>query len=193
MGGVEKIIQNILAESEEAAKQSILQAKAQAEATVAKAVSDVEKKSEAIIARANKEAEEEKSRAASIAALEGRKQILAAKREVMDEVFDRLELYFMQLKGTEYINFLSSLAKGSSGGELIFSEKDKNIAVEVKNKLGDNFSVCEKTENRLKSGYIIKNGDVETNCSIQAVVTENRRRLEPGIAHILFNNEAENE
>ncbi len=186
MSGVDKIIENILKESEISAEKIVSLAKDRAEETVAAAAAAAEKKGEATISSARRTAEEILVRADSLAALEGRKNLLSAKREIIDEVFDRVELYFMQLTGEEYVDFLVFLASGEKGGELIFSEKDKEFSSAVLKKLGEGFVLSRETDKSLKSGYIIKNGPVETKCTVQALIAQKRLAIEPEVAKILF-------
>ena len=116
MNGVDKITQNILSEAKELAKITILQAEKQRDSEVSKAAEDARLKADAKVERAKKEALELCERAKSTSSLERRKQILQAKREVINEVFDRIELSFMQMDTDSYTNLLIKMASSDTNG-----------------------------------------------------------------------------
>lgn len=68
------------------------------------------RESEEILARGKKAAAERIERLASVAALEGRKQTLAAKQEMMDQAFDQALEQLCALPEGEMVDLLSTLA-----------------------------------------------------------------------------------
>ena len=134
----------------------------------------------------------------SVAELEAKKQLLAEKQLIMDKTFALAEKRLAELPENEYVALLARLAAQSSqtGEEtLIFSENDRvtfgKAVVKAANKLlsAENkrayLELSEETR-ETGGGVIISCGDIETNCSLEALVSQCRNELSPRVAEILF-------
>ena len=134
----------------------------------------------------------------SVAELEAKKQILAEKQSIMDKTFKLAEKRLAELPETEYVALLARLAAQSSqtGEEmLIFSENDRarigKSVVTAANKLlsAENkrayLELSEDTR-EIDGGVILSGGDIETNCSLEALLSQRRNELSPRVAEILF-------
>ena len=134
-----------------------------------------------------------------VADLEAKKQLLIEKQSLMGKAFAAAERRLASLTEDEYINLIAGLAaKSSQTGEetLIFSENDrKNIGkatVKAANKLlsgSGRRAYLELSEDtrEIGGGVIISGGNIETNCSLEALVSQCRNELSPRVAEILFN------
>ena len=128
MDGIEKITGRIEADAEREIEAIQAQARAQAEEIAAGYEAQAGRESEEILARGRRNADERVERLASVAQLEGRKQILAAKQEMIGQAFDRALEELLALPEEEYAELLAALcAKAAVTGReaVIFSKKDR--------------------------------------------------------------------
>ena len=135
----------------------------------------------------------------SVADLEAKKQLLAEKQLIMDKTFVQAVKSLAELPESDCVGLLARLAaQASQTGEekLVFSEKDRvrigKAVVKAANKLlSDNGkrAYLELSENTrdISGGLIVSGGDIETNCSLEALVEGRRNELSPRVAEILFN------
>ena len=134
-------------------------------------------------------------RLASAADMESRKALLSFKQTLVSEVFQKAVERLAGLPEEEYVAFLSAqAAKAALTGEeaLIFNARDAetvgqkvayaaNVALGVRGKL----TVSPETRN-IPGGVIVKQGDIETNCSVDMLVQLRRNDLAGQVAEILF-------
>jgi len=139
------------------------------------------------------------SRAESGAALIKRNQLILMKANMIDEVFKSVEERIASMPEGEllelFINILDSASEPGKG-EVIFNKRDRQ-------KFGDKFIVAAnkkisetKKESEfvlsngtadIKNGFILKYGDIETNCSLEKIIDSRKSHLEPQVIKILFN------
>ena len=134
-------------------------------------------------------------RMASAADLEAKKLLLAFKQEMVGDVFTRAAAKLAKLPKKEYIAFLSAQAVKAAingQGELVFNKKDAaevgaEVAKAANAQLGSNgkLTVSKETRN-IPGGMIVKNGDIEANCSVDVLVHLRRNDLSSQVAEILF-------
>lgn len=191
MNGVEKLIEKIVSDTDNYEKEIIAKTELEKTEIIKNATNQAQFKADEIIGNAEKDAKEILSRARSIAALEARKQILAAKRDVIKQVFVKTEEKIINMNEDKYIQLMENIATSViMGGELIFAVADRNIAPKVltflQNKGLKNFTLSDKYETEIQKGFIIKNGAVRINYSIKAIIENMSADLEPDIVKMLF-------
>lgn len=128
MNGIEKITERIAADAQAEADQVLAQARAQADAIAADFDRKAEKEAQDILARGEKNAAERAERLESVARLEGRKQLLAAKQEMLAQAFDKALENMLAMPEEDYVNLLADLcAKAAVTGReaVMFSKKDR--------------------------------------------------------------------
>ena len=137
-------------------------------------------------------------RMASAADMEARKSILSFKQEMVSKAFDRAVEKITSMPREEYIAFLAGqTAKAASTGkeELIFNARDKKAlgadtakaANALLKKKGIDGGVTVSNETRdIPGGIIVKQGDIEVNCSVDILVQLYRNELASQVAEILF-------
>jgi V/A-type H+-transporting ATPase subunit E len=198
MNGVQNIIDRIDADSAAECAEIAAEAERQCEdikAEYSKAEQDAYWK---IVNEGAKDAEQRVERLGSVAKLEARKQILAAKQELVTRAFERAAELIAQLPTDRYVNFLVKLAVQASvdGAErLIFSRED---AARVGKRVCDGAN-AELTQlgrtakltlsdapGAFKGGFILTSGDVETNCTAHSLVSQYRNELSSAVAEALF-------
>lgn len=129
MNGIEKITARIEQDSQQEIEALLSEARAQAAEITAKYEAQAKAESDDILARGRQAAAQREERLASVAQLECRKAVLAAKQEVLEEAFDRALRKLLALPQERYVALLVDLAvKASSTGreKLIFSPADRD-------------------------------------------------------------------
>ena len=128
MNGMEKIAQRIQGDAQKELDQLEAETRRQAEELLAQTRAQAGQEREAILARGKKAAAERQERLESAAQMEKRKLTLAAKQEILDQVFDRALEKLCALPEEELIPMLSRLAAQASASrkeQVIFSKRDR--------------------------------------------------------------------
>ena len=130
--------------------------------------------------------------------MEAGKRMLALKQELISQAFDCAMKQFESMEEHEYISFLAYLAGNASetGTEtVLFNAKDRttigNRVVEEANRIrqerGARGALTIGEESRsIRGGLILKNGPIETNCSLEKMMELRRSELAAPVAAILF-------
>lgn len=190
---IEKITSKIIGDAEESAKVTLAEAKAAADGILAEA----QAKAEGIRNAAEKKGAEEKekliSRKKSVADIDSRKMILVEKQKLISECFDKAAEKIASMEKDAYVEFLTALVlkTGEKEGQLILNEKDAEaigealIASIAKADPGAKITLAEERRNIL-GGFLLKNGQVYINGTIEALVAEAREELTGEAAWQLF-------
>ncbi len=196
--GAERITQRILDDAQAKAESIKAEAAEKAKAVRDEAKQKAARKKEEILAQAGKDAEEQKRRILGVAQLEARKELLAAKQEMIGEAFQKS---LDQLTARDEKSYLESIREMllnlvETGTEtVIFSARDLerisdhywqdvNKALANKGKEG-NLKLSQETRD-IKGGFILQAGGVEMNCSFESLLEEKRDQLETEVATTLF-------
>ena len=144
MNGIEKITGQIDADVQKEIDELTAQAQAQAAEISAKYEEQAKSDSGAILQKGTQDAAQREERLASVAQLEARKLVLAAKQEMVGKAFDKALADLAALPDEQYVALLADLAvKASRTGreQVIFSQKDRSrfeiLARQVAPKLPD--------------------------------------------------------
>ena len=198
MDGISKIIERI----EDDSRKELADLAAEGAAKCAEIKDGLKKREELqygeALSKGASGASQRYERLKNVAELEAKKQILAEKQTLMDRAFSLAEKRLAALPEDDYVALIARLAAESSQTgeeELIFSESDRakigKVAVKAANKLLSGMGKPAHLElsdgtHAFKGGVIISGGDIETNCSLEALVAEYRNALSPRVAEILF-------
>lgn len=195
MNGIEKIIDRISSDAQREIDQVLAQARAEAAKITAQYQAQAQAEAEEILARGAKAAAERGDRLASVAQLECRKGVLAAKQEVVEEAFQLAMEKLTRLPQEEYVALLADLAveaAGKGSEALIFSVADrarvgKAVVMSANQKLGDRGQLTLSQETRpMQGGFILSDGRVEVNCTFETLVRLQRAALSTQVADVLF-------
>ena len=187
--GIDNILDRIAVDSEKAAESITSEARAKATELYAERTAEAKLAAAALIEAAEKGAIERINHIKSTAALESRKLVLAAKREVIDEVFDDITATFRKLPKDEYAAFLAGVAvKSSEKGTLFFANVDYDVADKVREYLKDKpqYKFAKTTVKDIASGFVIKYDNVRIDCSVDSIVENMRPELEAIVVSKLF-------
>lgn len=198
MKGTEKIIAHIQADGDAAAKRIIDEAAAEAEKIRAESFKTALSEHERLIQQGNAECEDILSGSRRIAEMEAKKSVLALKQEMVEAAFEAAKTYIADLPRGAYSDFLARMAAEASASgmeELVFNSRDRaelgktvcrkaNELLSAEGKLGK-LTVSEDTAD-ISGGVIVRFGGIETNCSIDALVRQQRSALATEVAQVLF-------
>lgn len=151
-----------------------------------------------VIAAGTSDCDLQVQRLASAAAMESKKNVLTLKQNAVSKVLELSVKRICSLPEQQYISFLARLAGEAAftgDEELIFNAKDKASVAQavckaakdiVKNRgIHHGLTVSELTGDFL-GGLIVKQGDIEVNCSVEKLVELSRDSLAAQIAEVLF-------
>lgn len=198
MAGIDNLRNKILKDNEDRAKKVENDADAMAEETLLKARNKADEIISNMKVKAERDGQERKERLMSRAQLDARNEILLAKQDAIDMVFQNSADRIKQMKDKEYFEFIEKiLIDNVSTGEeeIIFSERDKTrIQPSFITMLNDKLNAMGKKgllkisdETRdIGSGFILTHGGLEINCSIESQIRLLRDSLEGDIANLLF-------
>lgn len=198
MAGIDNLRNKILKDNEDRAKKVENDADAMAEETLLKARNKADEIISNMKVKAERDGQERKERLMSRAQLDARNEILLAKQDAIDMVFQNSADRIKQMKDKEYFEFIEKiLIDNVSTGEeeIIFSERDKTrIQPSFITMLNDKLNAMGKKgllkisdETRdIGSGFILTHGGLEINCSIESQIILLRDSLEGDIANLLF-------
>ena len=129
MNGIEKITARIEEDARAENEALLAQARAEAEEIAAKYRAQAQAEAEEILAQGRRNAQERERHLDSMAQMECRKAVLAAKQDVIEEAFQAAHQKLLELPTEQYVELLADLAVNASttGREkLIFSPSHRS-------------------------------------------------------------------
>ena len=194
MKGIEKITARIAADAE-AANSAVREESAK---RIAEIKAEYEKKAQeeaaAILRAGEKEAQQLASRVERTAQLEAKRQLLAVKQEMVSEAFELAKSKFAQMPDVKYVAYLSRQVAACCSGEaqLVLNAADKEkygaqleVLCNIMLKGKGTITVAEETADII-GGFILKQGDVEVNGTIDILLELIRGELAAQVAQVLF-------
>ncbi len=198
MIGMEKIKSKILEDAQNKITQILEQAKQQAEEIKNDALKESESKRAEILEKGEAKGKETYRRMLSMAGLEGRKEILKAKQDVVEEAFTSAMEKLRSLPDEDYQKLIEDMAVAAAKnecGEILLSEKDrkrlnddflKNINVRIASK-GDNAEFVMSDDNiKTSGGFILRYGEMEINSTFEIMFEMLKPEIENDVVDILF-------
>lgn len=196
MTGLEKIVEQILAEAGGEAEKIRADAKAEADRISADAKAEAEKIKLQSDNRIDMDKANKTARAQSSADLKKRQAILKAKQAIISDVIDKAYNQVLSMDEKEYfdlmLKMLKKYAQGKSG-KVFFSEADlkrlpegfdKKIEAAAREN-GGALSIAEDSRN-LDGGFILNYGGIEENCSFKAIFSSEKEKLADKVNQFLF-------
>lgn len=193
MTGLEKILSQIESDSDDRCRETLERAQAQADGILADADARAAALCEQKKTETDKKIENINQSAVSSAQLAKSRIVLSTKLEIIDETLDKALDVIKALPKKEYFEILKGLVLNNARpgeGVLRLSEDDTE-------KLPANF--IDSTNNALKkskiklgksapidSGFILVYGDIDINCSFDAIAASKRDELRDALNELLF-------
>lgn len=193
MSGLEKIISQIEYESNQRCNSIIEEANKKAEIIINSAKTEAEQISNDIAEQTAKKLENIHQSAESSAELAKSKILLKSKLEIIDEMLKKSLDEIKALDDKEYFEIIKSLILGNAKegeGVLRLSSKDakrlpKDFISSVNKELGDkNITLGEEAD--IDGGFLLIYGDIDINCSFDAIASSKRDELRDALNTLLF-------
>ena len=194
MSNVKNITSKILKDAEAGKENIVAVAAEEKDKIISKKVSSANEIAQEILDKAEVEAKSKKERVISSAKLKVRNNKLAAKQEIIDEVFEKSIDKLTKLSKKEFLSFVENtiLSMNLTGKHtLILNEAGlKSVTpafIEKLNKKIDAQITLSETKGNFKGGFILENNGIEINSTYEALVSSLRDELEFEVAKVLFN------
>jgi V/A-type H+-transporting ATPase subunit E len=197
MTGLEKILKAIEADAGAEADTVIAGANREAEEILAAAKIEADKKCTQIAEKSEADVKAAISRAESAAALQEKKIILDAKQQIISNIISNARNSLAKLPDSEYSEIILQMVRKyahNKTGKLLFSAVDKaRLSVDFDTKLKQVLSdkpeavltVSEETA-ALNGGFLLIYGDIEENCTFDALFSASKEELQDKVNSLLF-------
>ena len=193
MNGIEKITQRITADAQAEIDRVLGAAKEEAAQITARMTAEADAVAAELAAKNEKSAAEHEERLVSAAQMEARKVQLAAKQEMLEKAYELALEKLCAMPAEQYIAVLADLmVKASSTGTeaVIFSAEDREkvgkAAVEKANAASGKQMVLSDETQPIKGGFILKDQNVEVNCTFETLVRLQKAETAGAVAKKLF-------
>jgi V/A-type H+-transporting ATPase subunit E len=192
MNGIEKITQRIQTDAQAEIDQILGSAREEAARITARYKTQADAEAAELAAKNEKAAAEREERLVSVAQMEARKTTLAAKQEMVEQVYQLALKKLCSMPQDKYVNVLADLlTEASSTGreEVIFSAADREKvgkdAVEKANGGGKKLTISKETRD-IPGGFILKDENVEVNCTFDTLVRLQKAETAGAVVKKLF-------
>lgn len=200
MTGLEKILKAIEDEAASNAQVILKQADKEAEDILQAARLEAEKKCTEIAAKSEAEVKDILSRAESAAALLRKKSVLDSKQRMISDVIESAENTLVKLDDAGYTEFILRMVEKyahNKPGKLLFAASDRNrfpadfeavLNKALTEKPGATLQISDKAT-KIDGGFILEYGDIEENCSFEALFSAAKDDLQEKVNVFLFKQE----
>lgn len=193
MSNVKNITSKILKDAEAGKENILAAAEEEKNKILSKKASAANEIAQEILQKAEADAKSKKERVISSAKLKVRNNKLAAKQEIIDEVFEKSINKLTELSKEQFLNFVknSILSMNLTGKQtLILNETGLKFVddsfIDELNKEAKATIALSKTAGNFKGGFILENNGIEINSTYEALVSSLRDELEFEVAQVLF-------
>ncbi|MDD2503775.1 MAG: V-type ATP synthase subunit E [Clostridia bacterium] len=196
MSGLDKLLNQIESTAQGIASAKLTQANQQAEALILEAENNAREESQKKLQETAVEVDEIVKRAKSAAALQKRKAVLAAKQQMIEDIIHRTQDMLKSMSSEDYFDLIRKMVSSYAlpeDGEIIFSKQDQDrFPVNFENQLAELIqlkggSLKISAENRpIDGGFVLVYGEIEENCSFEAIFTSKSDILQDKINKLLF-------
>ncbi len=198
MSALEKMQERITQDARAAADEIMRAATAEAEGLLAQAKATAAQRRDEEVARGAARAEEAHRRILTLAELESRRQALATKAALIDEVFSEAARRLTRVEPATYRLYLTETmlsAVRTGDEEVIMCERDREtpgreVLAEANARLARQGRCASlrlsETVGDFVGGFILKSGNVEVNCTFDAILAKQREAMLVDVARLLF-------
>lgn len=192
MTGLDKIIEKIRSESQQRCDEAIANAEKNARQIEQKAEEQIEAERETADAASDEAAKAVVYHALASVEQQKKQAILKAKIQAINSAIDAAQEALLSLTPAKYFAAMLSLAKANAqGGEGIikFNQKDlKRLPAGFLKQLAAQLPEIKLSDEPadIENGFIMVYGDIEINCTIDALIYEKRDELMELVNSIVF-------
>ncbi|MBN1898659.1 MAG: V-type ATP synthase subunit E [Spirochaetes bacterium] len=196
---VEDIVKKIITDAEQEAEKIIGSYKKQADKLLSQKKKELKKTQQESEEMIEREAENLKQRTFQIAQLEMRKKVLEEKQKIIENIFIKVKEKIYHMPKEAYLDFIKNkiISYIETGDEeIIVGKQDEDIITasfiesvnqDLKSKLREKTKLKisgEKTD--MDKGFILKQGKIRINCSIETLMSEARERCKEDVVNALY-------
>lgn len=196
MNGLEKITQRIAAEANAECMGVAAEANKRCAAITAEFEEKAKSAYEGALAQGRQEIDAQVQRQERTVRLDVKKDLLGLKQDLVGTAFLMAREKLLNMPQEAYTDFLAALAAEAASGEeeVLLAEKDADIGGQVVAKANAALTAAGKKAQlklagearAIAGGLILRAGDIEINCSIDALLSLKREELAAQVAGILF-------
>lgn len=194
----EQVTEKILSEARQEAERIVGEARRQVQErqkAFEQESAAFEQETEQLVRRS---AEDKQARMLAAARMELRKKILAAKRDLLDEVFEKTYQRLNHQQDSAYLDLMGRLlmqAVVTGDEEVVVGKNETRINQDFLKQINKRLGPGYKGNLRLSSeraeldgGFLLRRGKVQVNCSLKVLLEQIRERIEMELAEKLFGN-----
>ena len=190
MTGLDKILMEIKKDSEVRVNDVLSGAKAEEKRILEEAQAESKRQSEEIIEKAKKDADTIRERAKSSIEIKAGRLVLSKKQEIINDLILKAKEFIGEMTADEYSEFMIKAIEKYSHkeeGVVKFSDHDKTFAnAKVYDVIKEkNLKVSDEIIDA-KIGFILDYGDIEENCTIDAIFDGSSEVLSDKVCGIIF-------
>jgi V/A-type H+-transporting ATPase subunit E len=191
MQGIDTIIEKIISDAKADARQTEAQTRKQIDEARQKHEAQTQKQIDGLSHEFAEKRAQLESRAETMADLEKRRSVLAIKRELVEEAFSEAQSKLLSLPDADYLAFIEKLMRNldDKRGEIIVGKNEKRIDqkfIDGINATLDSAYKLAGERGNFYGGFVLRNGRVETNCTVGMLISQAKRTLEQKVAGVLF-------
>lgn len=192
MTGLEKITEQIREEARIASEQELKKTREEVEQINEEGLQNREALKASFVSQTNSQVELLLGRGEALAALQKRKILLKAKQETIEDVIKNAKEMILNLPDNEYFDLLLKMLNRyakAEAGSILFSPRDKQRVTESFLKELEQRSITLAGESeKIDGGFILVYGDIEENCSFEALLAASKEELQDRISTLIFTN-----
>lgn len=193
MKGIDTILKRLDEEAAAQADAALDRARQEVDRIIARCQAQADREKEEMLAAGKQAAAEREERMVSAAQLEGRKQVLAARQQLLGEAYDLALEKLLKLPRERLTEVLADLlvqAAPQGRGEVLFSPQDQKgpgaeAVAAANDRGGGKLTVSEQTA-PIRGGFILRCGSVEVNCAFETLIRLHRADTATEAAAELF-------
>jgi len=198
----EQVVDKILSEANAKAETIVSEAKAKADQQGAereKEIKDLDAQTDQL---AKEAADDKLRRMLATARMANAKQLLAAKGELLDAVFEKAKNAVDRLPDDQYLSLVTKLIKQAvetGDEEVIVGKNEQRITAsfisKLNKELGSGFKGNLRLSDRradISGGFILSRGKVQINAGTDVLIDSLRAEMETDLAQTLFENNQSN-
>jgi V/A-type H+-transporting ATPase subunit E len=192
----EQVVEKILAEARQEAEKILSEAQSKAQARRQALEKELEAFRQETETLARQAAEDKQARMLAAARMELQKRILAAKRELLEEAYEKARTRINTLPDGPYLELMGRLIRQAvvtGDEEVVVGKNERRIShdflKQINQKLGPGFQgnlrlAPDRAD--IDGGFILRRGKVQVNCSTAVLIEQIREQTEMEVAQKLF-------
>lgn len=197
MAGAEKLIEKILSDAQRDAESVWAEAEEKKKALRDKTLRDIERRKAEIERMADESAAENKKRMGAVYDLDYRKQLLAAKQEMMQKARDLALTKLCALDDAAYTALMKrrlvACASSGTGSIAVAAGETRlnaafvaDVNAALKQSAGQGSITLLHEPRAISGGFVYLNGGMEIDVSLEALLNEAWQQSETDVAAVLF-------